>query len=521
MIARHGPGVWIAARVVPGTSSIRSPPCSVTSGAKVASCHSRWRAARPCTVAPVRALRATRRRRVVGVGVGGEDAGDRPGRGGEDRLDMRRRAPGPGSIAAHSFFVAAADQVGVGAGAGHDAAVVGGDADHPLREPHRRGRERCRTSRGRGRPGRCGRARHRPARRASPAAAPGCRRATCGIVSGTRRGSRAQAISAATSAKRETSSSVFCVGVSSFSVLLRASASAGRDPELLDHLGAVEQRHLRRRRGGDEEARVVALGPAERRQPVAEVDQRAGIEADALLRRTSRRCRARAGAARRARAPAGRRRSPSRRVVAVADSRGRTAGPIPRSDSRIAATKKSRPPLASAEPGAGLARRRCRSRRHGRSRSRGIDDAARETPRRRWCSRCRRRGARAAPRCRRRRRGRRRWSPPGRGGRSGAGCGGRRREGRSVGGGSAHRGRAGRRKERSSSVTRTGSRVAVRQQRPTAPPSTPRQRVAACCLSPPGRQRREDGSHRSGHPQRRRLRKPRSSTCFTMPSFSS
>ena len=47
------------------------------------------------------------------------------------------------------------------------------------------------------------------------------------MVSGTRRGSRAQAISAATSAKRETSSSVFCVGVRSFRVLLRASASAG------------------------------------------------------------------------------------------------------------------------------------------------------------------------------------------------------------------------------------------------------------------------------------------------------
>ena len=47
------------------------------------------------------------------------------------------------------------------------------------------------------------------------------------MVSATLRGAAAHAISVAASAKREMTSSVFCVGVSSFSDLDRASASAG------------------------------------------------------------------------------------------------------------------------------------------------------------------------------------------------------------------------------------------------------------------------------------------------------
>ena len=51
--------------------------------------------------------------------------------------------------------------------------------------------------------------------------------ATCGIVNGTLRGAPAQTMSEAASANRAISSSVFWVGVRSFRVLLRASASAG------------------------------------------------------------------------------------------------------------------------------------------------------------------------------------------------------------------------------------------------------------------------------------------------------
>ena len=51
--------------------------------------------------------------------------------------------------------------------------------------------------------------------------------ATRGITSATWRGADAHAIASATSAKRPIVSSVFCVGVSSFSDALRASASFG------------------------------------------------------------------------------------------------------------------------------------------------------------------------------------------------------------------------------------------------------------------------------------------------------
>ena len=191
--------------------------------------------------------------------------------------------------------------------------------------------------------------------------------------------------------------------------MLRASASAGRDPELLDHLGAVEQRHLRRRHGGDEEARVVALGPAERRQPVAEIDQRAGIEADAFLA-------AHLGDA--VLAPV-QHAAPGREpvgglavehVVVVADGASEQQarfleGLADRGDEEVEAA------VRRARAGRWPRRRRCRSRRMGVAVARHRR-CRRETPRRRWCSRCRRRDARAAPRCRRRRRGRRRWSPP-------------------------------------------------------------------------------------------------------------
>ena len=348
---------------------------------------------------------------------------------------------------------------------------------------------------------------HRPrplaadARRAASSAAPA-------------RGSRAQAISAATSAKRETSSSVFCVGVSSFRVLLRASASAGRDPELLDHLGAVEQRHLRRRRRGDEEARVVALGPAERRQPVAEIDQRAGIEADAFLG-------AHLGDA--VLAPVQRaapRRQPVgglavERVVSVADG---AAEQQPRLLEALADRGDEEVEAAALEAELGAGRGVVDAEAGGmRVAVARIDDAARETPRRRWCSRCRRRGASSST-----------SMPPapsrtttmvaaGRGGRSGAGW--------AAGAGRPRR----RRKERSSG--RRGEQGESRVWHGAGPGWLPSATSDSAALDPPtarsaplpiapGRRRREDGLHRSGHLQRR-LRTTRSSPCFTMPSFSS
>ncbi len=51
--------------------------------------------------------------------------------------------------------------------------------------------------------------------------------ATRGITSATSRGAAAHAISSETLAKRASVSSVFCVGVSNFSEVLRASASPG------------------------------------------------------------------------------------------------------------------------------------------------------------------------------------------------------------------------------------------------------------------------------------------------------
>jgi hypothetical protein len=96
---------------------------------------------------------------------------------------------------------------------------------------------------------------------------------TRGITSATSRGALAHAIASATVAKardrleRLLGRRQQLQGCAARERLLR------RDPELLDELGAVVRRRLRCRRGGDEEARVEALRPAERRQPVAEIDE--------------------------------------------------------------------------------------------------------------------------------------------------------------------------------------------------------------------------------------------------------
>ena len=81
-------------------------------------------------------LQRERGRRMVLVRVGDEDAVDRPGRGGDDRIDVsvERR---PRIDHRPALGVRAADQIRVGARPGHDAAVVGGDADDALGEAHR------------------------------------------------------------------------------------------------------------------------------------------------------------------------------------------------------------------------------------------------------------------------------------------------------------------------------------------------------------------------------------------------
>ena len=106
--------------------------------------------------------------------------------------------------------------------------------------------------------------------------------ATRGITSATRRGAEAQAIASATLAKRPIVSSVFCVGVSSFSESLRASASFGAT-------------HICSSSSAPSWAAVCATGIAamkkrvskrlarpSRRQPVAEVDEAVGGQAQSL-----------------------------------------------------------------------------------------------------------------------------------------------------------------------------------------------------------------------------------------------
>ena len=224
-------------------------------------------------------LQGHRRGRMVHVRVGREDPADRPGRGGEDGLDMRL---GQRAGVDHRPFVgvSAADQIGVGAGPGHHAAVVGADADHTLRKPHR--------NKG-------------PDLVADLAVAEWIEPANLG-PGGRTRHHRLRPLAAAADARHDERDLARLArpGERLFNArkalekfqrmpgrVHQLQGLAARDridrpqPLLLDHLGAVVRAGLRRRRGGDEEAGIEALGAAERRQPVAEVHQPVDRQPDA------------------------------------------------------------------------------------------------------------------------------------------------------------------------------------------------------------------------------------------------
>ena len=188
-------------------------------------------------------------------------------------------------------------------------------------------------------------------------------------------------------------------------------------------------------------------------------------------------------------------------------------------DSRIAATKKSRPPTASAEPGAGLGVVDAEAGGVGVAVAR-IDDAAREHPRAAGVvgavGAAREQHLDAA--------GAVADDDDGRGGprrplrgRLGGGC----REGRSVGGRSTHRRSAGANRggvECGTDRMRRWRASATSDTAALAPPTA----LAPCCLSPRTAAAAKMTAIAAANLQRRRLRKLRSSTpCFTMPSFSS
>ena len=266
---------------------------------------------------------------------------------------------------------------------------------------------------------------------------------------------------------------------------LRASASAGAIQSCSTSSAPSCSGGLRRRRRGDEEARVEALGAAERRQPVAQVDQAVGGEAQAARRRRTRRCRCsprcsapRHGARRAASLPS---RSTS---VAVAGAREQQARFLEALADRgdVVVEAAAREAEAAARLGvveAGARRHARRVARHRRCR--------RERPRRRCCGRRARRAATAAPRCRRRRRGRRRSSRRGAAAARARG-GGRGGKGGGVGGGGGHRRRRrwARGVEFGTPATTPPGVGAVRQRGATRP----RQRVSGAAYRAGPRARR-------------------------------
>ena len=208
---------------------------------------------------PVRACKRHRRGRMILVRVGREDPADRPWRRRQHCLHMlvERRAG-----VDHGPFVAlaTAHQVGVGARPGHHAAVVRGDADQARRQPHRPSGHQLVGRMAAARRDRAGRFRPTRVLPASPGAAPADRWPRGASSSGTSRGARAQVEQCRhAGVLREQLDGLECRRHQ-----LQCGAARQRlgraQPELFDEFGAVVRGGLTWRRGGNEEARVEALG---------------------------------------------------------------------------------------------------------------------------------------------------------------------------------------------------------------------------------------------------------------------
>ena len=291
--------------------------------------------------------------------------------------------------------------------------LSGGDADHALREPHRTAGNDVVAAV----PWPAGSMRPSSAQAGSSGITgrrPWLPLPTRGMISGTSRGARAHAISDGDVAKRADHLERLLRRRHQLQRRrLRASASAGRNQSCSTISVPSNAAVCADRRRGDEEARVEALGPAERREPVAEVDERGRARGAARPRGTARRRRARRGAARRATAPSARR-------AASSAVRGRTCA----SSCRIGGEQQARFLEALAHRGDEVVEPAARAGRGVRSPSAssmpshsrmrvtvaGIDDAARKHPRAAVVVAAVRRGATAAPRCLARRRARRRSS---------------------------------------------------------------------------------------------------------------
>ncbi len=161
----------------------------------------------------------------------------------------------------------------------------------------------------------------------------------------------------------------------------------GRDPHLGDRLASIVRSDLAGRRGGHEEARVVATGGAAGRDPVREVVDVAHAQAQALVAAEVEE----APRARRSRPPARRRNGPPRRGPRRAGPARLHAGPAgarPLRRSR-ARRRPSRPSRPSRSPTAHSPRRRSGRRtaprprpprRAGRPHRRGIRRRPRRSP---------------------------------------------------------------------------------------------------------------------------------------------